>query len=221
MTITRRQFLEWSATGMVAASVSATCSSTDSQLEGELDSVIVIGAGLSGLVSAYMLSRWRTQVTVLEANEHPGGRVHTERWPNGQISELGFEEFFEKDVYPDIWWLIDELGLQDEVTPYTGAIGAFLRGEYVGPRGYDRLAHCPRRRGDRRRAPPRRLSDRARPARRSTRCSGQTGLLEDHSPQRPISRAGVGDPARIRRQRRRAPGGRCGRRSRTGLVVGR
>jgi monoamine oxidase len=41
--------------------------------------VIVIGAGLSGLVAAYELSKLNFDVTVIEAQERPGGRVLTLR----------------------------------------------------------------------------------------------------------------------------------------------
>ncbi|MCP3992566.1 MAG: NAD(P)-binding protein [Actinomycetia bacterium] len=136
MRATRRQFLRWGATGLVAASVAPVACSPGSRPEGGPSSAVVIGAGLSGLVTAHLLSQGSTQVTVLDAHGHAGGRVITDRWPNGQISEAGFEEFFEQDTYPDVWWLIDELGLGDQVTPYRGSVGAFLRDEYVGPRGY-------------------------------------------------------------------------------------
>lgn len=139
MTITRRRFLEWTATGAVATSaVAAACAAPGSGPDEEFGSVIVIGGGLSGLVSAYLLGGGRTRVTVLDANTHAGGRVHTERWSNDQSSELGFQEFFEENVYPDVWWLIDELGLQDQVTRYRGSIGAFLRDEYIAPGSFSR-----------------------------------------------------------------------------------
>ena len=113
MSLSRRRFLELSALGVVAAAATSACISPDSKSPLPPSSVIVIGGGLSGLVSAYLLGGRRTKVTVLEANTHLGGRVHTERWQNGQISELGFEEFFDEDTYPDIWWLVRELALQD------------------------------------------------------------------------------------------------------------
>lgn len=139
MTISRRRFLEWGATGVAAASVvPSACSAPDSTPEGEPSSVIVIGGGLSGLVSAYLLAGRQTRVTVLDANTHAGGRVHTERWPNGQVSELCFQEFFEQNVYPDVWWLIDELGLGDQVRRYRGSIGAYLRDEYIAPDSFNR-----------------------------------------------------------------------------------
>jgi monoamine oxidase len=42
-----------------------------------MQSVIVVGAGLAGLAAARRLSQFGTQVTILEARDRIGGRVHT------------------------------------------------------------------------------------------------------------------------------------------------
>ena len=53
--------------------------------------VIVIGAGLSGMVAALELRSAGFDVTILEANSRPGGRVHTLREPfsDGLYAEAG------------------------------------------------------------------------------------------------------------------------------------
>jgi monoamine oxidase len=54
-------------------------------------SVIVLGAGLAGLVAAYELGEAGYQVTVVEARSRPGGRVHTLRdeFADGMHAEAG------------------------------------------------------------------------------------------------------------------------------------
>jgi monoamine oxidase len=52
---------------------------------------IVIGAGLGGLSAADELTRSGVEVAVLEARERVGGRVWSQRLPNGAVVEMGAE----------------------------------------------------------------------------------------------------------------------------------
>ncbi|MSO40966.1 MAG: FAD-dependent oxidoreductase [Solirubrobacterales bacterium] len=53
--------------------------------------VIVVGAGLAGLVAADELRRAGREVTVLEARDRVGGRVWSRELPNGAVVEMGAE----------------------------------------------------------------------------------------------------------------------------------
>jgi monoamine oxidase len=70
---TRREFLSWIAAAPLAAQVERL------ERRGPAQRVIVLGAGLAGLCSAYELQDQGHQVTVLEAQLRPGGRVRTLR----------------------------------------------------------------------------------------------------------------------------------------------
>lgn len=56
--------------------------------------VIVIGAGLAGMTSAWELSKQGHEVIVLEARNRVGGRTWSERLDNGAITERGGEYIF-------------------------------------------------------------------------------------------------------------------------------
>ena len=86
----RRQFI-----GRLSVAIAATAlrRSVDPILASGRGSkrVIVVGAGLAGLCAAYELAALGHDVTVLEAQERPGGRVHTLRTPfsDGLHAEAG------------------------------------------------------------------------------------------------------------------------------------
>ncbi len=53
--------------------------------------MLILGAGMAGLVAGYELSKLGHDVTILEARTRPGGRVHTLREPfsDGLYAEAG------------------------------------------------------------------------------------------------------------------------------------
>jgi monoamine oxidase len=53
--------------------------------------VVVVGAGFAGLAAAEALASGGAEVTVFEARERVGGRVHSQRLASGAVVELGAE----------------------------------------------------------------------------------------------------------------------------------
>jgi monoamine oxidase len=73
--------------------------------------VVVLGAGLAGLASAYTLMRSGYDVTVLEAQDRPGGRVLTDRsFRRGGHAEMGAVRIFE--THEHTLKYVDEFGLE-------------------------------------------------------------------------------------------------------------
>lgn len=99
MEIDRRDFLKLSAlaTAGLLWSPEITFRRTDQWLTrtGPAKKVIVIGAGLAGLSAAYELTQAGHDVTILEAQMRPGGRVLTLREPfsDGLYAEAGAQSF--------------------------------------------------------------------------------------------------------------------------------
>ena len=85
--------------------------------------VVVLGAGLAGLGAAYNLMRHGYDVTVLEAQDRPGGRVQTVRegFRQGGHAELGAIRIFDSHEYTLRY--AREFGL--ELTPYDTGTRAF------------------------------------------------------------------------------------------------
>lgn len=58
--------------------------------------VVIVGAGISGLVAGYELARAGHDITILEARHQPGGRIRTWRdFPSGLYAEAGAAYFAE------------------------------------------------------------------------------------------------------------------------------
>jgi monoamine oxidase len=71
--------------------------------------VVVIGAGMAGLVAAREMARSGLQVCVVEAREQVGGRVMSVKTGDGGVAELGAE--FVHGRAPELWALIREAGV--------------------------------------------------------------------------------------------------------------
>lgn len=70
--------------------------------------VVIVGAGLAGLVTAYELRKRGVDFVVLEQSERVGGRVQTVSWLDGASAEAVMEEYWEgSPAVP----LLEELGL--------------------------------------------------------------------------------------------------------------
>ena len=91
----RRDFIKESslAAAALAASPLGLFSSGQKEIErkGRARRVIIVGAGLAGLSAGYELARVGHDVTILEAQARPGGRVRTlrESFADGQYAEAG------------------------------------------------------------------------------------------------------------------------------------
>ncbi|HSP88344.1 MAG TPA: protoporphyrinogen oxidase, partial [Ignavibacteriaceae bacterium] len=74
--------------------------------------IVIIGAGISGLTTAFLLNKLGYDVTVVEKKKEPGGSIET-------VTEKGF--LFDKgpnsalETHPLIAQMIEELGLQEQL----------------------------------------------------------------------------------------------------------
>ena len=78
----------------------------------EKEEVLIIGAGLSGLVVAYQLQKFKVPYTIIEARERIGGRIQTIRTSAGAPIEMGATWFADKHIH--LMKLIEELGISYE-----------------------------------------------------------------------------------------------------------
>ncbi len=81
--------------------------------------IIVVGAGIGGLSSAYYASRCGHDVTVLEASDRVGGRMISWRVDGDEVDAGA--QFFHSN-FKNILQLIEELGLRERTIPITLAV---------------------------------------------------------------------------------------------------
>jgi oxygen-dependent protoporphyrinogen oxidase len=87
-----------------------------------MPSVVIVGGGLSGLALAYRLQQDAPQVaiTVLEKDDHPGGKIHTETHDGFRV-EVGPNGFL--DTKPTTAALCRDLGLGDRLVAASEVAG--------------------------------------------------------------------------------------------------
>lgn len=96
---------------------------------GSAKKVVILGAGLAGLAAAYELTQAGHDVTILEAQARPGGRVQTlrEQFSDGLYAEAGAMNVF--DSHDLTLKYIKLFGLTlDPVIPSTLASVTYIRG---------------------------------------------------------------------------------------------
>lgn len=89
--------------------------------------VVVVGAGLSGLTAAHRLQQLGVDVEVYEANTRPGGRVYTFYFDDGSYEELGGSNFADAQDQVELLQLVREMGLELEQRPSFGMQQAFCQ----------------------------------------------------------------------------------------------
>lgn len=72
--------------------------------------IIIVGAGIAGLVAARILSQAGHNIKIIEAKSRPGGRIFTKRLHDGRFVELGAMRFSKKHTHA--MELISQLGLK-------------------------------------------------------------------------------------------------------------
>lgn len=95
--------------------------------------IVIIGAGLSGLTTAYLLSKKNISCTILEASPRIGGRIETIKGKNETPLELGATWFSE--IHPNLLSLIDELGLK-KYPQYSKGISLFQTKSFEPPQEF-------------------------------------------------------------------------------------
>ena len=94
---------------------------------------VVVGAGISGLTTARLLTDAGQRVVVLEARDRIGGRLHTDR-TNGRVTDLGASWIHGIDDGP-VWAATQALGMR--AAEFT--VGSYQAGgrpiAYYGPDG--------------------------------------------------------------------------------------
>lgn len=96
--------------------------------------IIIIGAGLSGLMIAYLLQKKGFEIMVLEANTRIGGRIETAIGSTGATMEMGATWF--SKPHQNLITLLDELQI-DSFKQHTQGISLFETMSFVPPQKFN------------------------------------------------------------------------------------
>ena len=96
--------------------------------------VIIIGAGLSGLMLAYLLKQKGIQSLVLEANSRIGGRINTITGGSGVTIEMGATWF--GNLHPTLLSFLDKLEIS-YFRQYTKGVSLFETMSFVPPQKFE------------------------------------------------------------------------------------
>jgi len=93
--------------------------------------VVIVGAGLAGLSTAYRVKQAGLTYHIIELSPHIGGRIRTASYPGGFQGEVGLEEFWVGNPTLEI---IDQLKIPKEKSAtsfssfmYEGKLYPFLQ----------------------------------------------------------------------------------------------
>src|SRR5690242_6318743 len=90
-----------------------------------MNSLVIVGGGITGLASAYLAAKAGVKVTVLEAADSAGGLLGTFE-VGGNRLECFYHHAFTHDV--ELLWLLRELGIEDRMEFHRGTMGVYRDG---------------------------------------------------------------------------------------------
>ena len=89
---------------------------------------IIVGAGATGLATAYLLAKQGHEVEIVESSDRVGGLLSTFDVGNGTRLEYFYHHFFTHDA--EMNWLLSELGLADDILFKTSTMAVYRNGQH-------------------------------------------------------------------------------------------